>query len=131
MVVGSVNLIPESPISDVVDLARQADALGFARCWVYDEGLATRDVYVTMAAIADGTAQIAIGPGITNPYTRQPAQTAAAIASLDELSGGRAFLGLGAGGSLTLDPLGIKRRQPLTALEETIDAARALFGGED
>ena len=48
-----------------------------------------------------------IGPGITNPYTRHPAQTAAAIASLDEVSQGRAFLGIGAGGSLTLDPLGI------------------------
>ena len=42
MVVGSVNLIPESPIDEIVSLAQRADELGFARCWVYDEGLATR-----------------------------------------------------------------------------------------
>jgi 5,10-methylenetetrahydromethanopterin reductase len=130
MVAGSVNLIPESPIGDIVALAQQADALGFARCWVYDEGLATRDVYITLAAIAATTEQIALGPGITNPYTRHPAQTAAAIASLDEMSGGRAFLGMGPGGSLTLDPLAIERRRPLGAVEEAIAAARGLFGGE-
>lgn len=129
MVVGSVNLIPESPIDDIVRLARQADELGFARCWVYDEGLATRDVYVTLAAIAASTDQIKLGPGITNPYTRHPAQTAAAIASLDDLSGGRAFLGIGPGGSLTLDPLAIERVRPLGAVEESITAARALFAG--
>ncbi len=122
----SLNVIPECPIREIVDLAVHAEELGFDRVWVYDEGLVTRDVFVVMSAIAAATTQIEIGPGITNPYTRHPGQTAAAIASLDELSGGRAFLGIGAGGSLTLDPLGLERRRPLTAVRETIDAARAL-----
>ena len=129
MVVGSVNLIPETPIANIVGLARRAESLGFSRCWVYDEGLATRDVYVTMTAIAAATERIAVGPGITNPYTRHPAQTAAAIASLDEMSGGRAFLGVGAGGSLTLDPIGLARTRPLAAVREMIEAIRALFSG--
>ena len=123
----SLNVIPECPIGEIVDLAVHAEQLGFDRVWVYDEGLITRDVFVVMSAIAAATARIEIGPGITNPYTRHPGQTAAAIASLDELSGGRAFLGIGAGGSLTLDPLGLERRRPLTAVRETIDAARSLF----
>ena len=126
----SLNVIPEVPIGEIVDLAVHAEELGFDRVWVYDEGLITRDVYVVMAAIADATSHIEIGPGITNPYTRHPGQTAAAIASLDELSGGRAFLGIGAGGSLTLDPLAIERRRPLTAVRETIEASRALFSGD-
>ncbi|MFQ5556500.1 MAG: LLM class flavin-dependent oxidoreductase [Acidimicrobiales bacterium] len=125
-----MNLIPERPISRVVELARRAEELGYDRCWVYDEGLATRDVYVTLAAIAAATERLELGPGITNPYTRHAAGTAGAVAALDELSGGRAFLGIGAGGSLTLDPLGIARRRPLTAVRETIDACRLLFGGE-
>ena len=125
----SINVIPEGPIAEIVDLAVHAERLGFDRVWVYDEGLATRDVYVVMAAIAAATDRIEIGPGITNPYTRHPGQTAAAIASLDELSGGRAFLGIGAGGSLTLDPLGIGRSRPLSAVRETIGVARALFEG--
>jgi 5,10-methylenetetrahydromethanopterin reductase len=130
MVVASVNLIPESPIADIVELAVRAESLGFERCWVYDEGLAARDVHITMTAIGAATERLAIGPGITNPHSRHPAQTAAAIATLDEMTGGRAFLGLGAGGSLTLAPLGIEPHRPLAALRETISACRSLFSGE-
>jgi 5,10-methylenetetrahydromethanopterin reductase len=87
-------------------------------------------VYVVMTAIAEATERVVIGPGITNPYTRHPAQTASAIASLDEVSGGRAFLGIGAGGSLALDPVGIERSKPLRAVRETIEVNRALYSGE-
>jgi 5,10-methylenetetrahydromethanopterin reductase len=126
----SVNLIPEAPIAEVVALARQAEALGYDRCWVYDEGLATRDVYVALTAIAQVTTTIKVGPGITNPYTRHPATTATTIATLDEFSGGRAFLGIGAGGSLTLGPLGVDRRHPLAAVGDLLQACRALFSGQ-
>lgn len=130
MVRGAFNLIPTEPVERMVALARLGEELGYERCWVYDEGLAARDVYVTLAAIACATAAVEVGPGITNPYTRHAGATAAAIASLDELSGGRAFLGIGAGGSLTLDPLGIERDRPLAAVAETIDACRRLLAGE-
>ncbi len=126
----AVNVIPETPIAETVELAVEAERLGFDRCWVYDEGLATRDVWVVLSAIAAATERIGLGHGITNPYTRHPAQTAAAVASLDELSGGRAFLGIGAGGSLTLDPLGLARTAPLTAVREAIEVARLLFAGD-
>lgn len=127
---GSVNLIPEAPVRHMVELAMEAERLGFERCWVYDEGLATRDVYVTMTAIATRTRSIKIGTGITNPYTRHAATTAAAIASIYELSNGRAFLGLGAGGSLTLGPLRTDRSHPLRAVRELLTACRALFSGD-
>lgn len=130
MLRASVNLIPEAPVGRMVELGRLAESLGYDRCWVYDEGLATRDVYVTMTAIAAATTTIRLGPGITNPYTRHPATTAAAIASLDEMSGGRAFLGLGAGGSLTLGPLGIERSKPLANVRDTLVACRSLLSGE-
>ena len=79
----SLNVIPECPIKEIVQIVKHAESLGFQRCWVYDEGLATRDVHIVMTAIALETKQIEIGPGITNPYTRHPAQTAAAIMTLD------------------------------------------------
>jgi 5,10-methylenetetrahydromethanopterin reductase len=122
-------MISEAPVADVVALAVTAEQLGFDRCWIYDEGLATRDVYVTLTAIAAATSTIGLGPGITNPYTRHPATTASAIATLDEYSSGRALLGVGAGGSLTLDPLGIERAKPLAAVRDTIVACRGLFAG--
>lgn len=126
----SVNIMPEAPVDRIVAVAREAERLGFRRCWVYDEGLAARDVYVVLAAIGSATSTIEIGTGVTNPYTRHPAITAAAVAALDELSGGRAFLGLGAGGSLTLDPLGLERISPLAVVHDVIETARALYAGQ-
>ena len=126
----SVNLMPKSSVAEVADLAALAERLGYRRCWVYDEGLVTRDVYVTLAAIALSTDRIRLGPGITNPYVRHPGVTAAAVATIDELSGGRAFVGLGAGGGLTLNPLGIDRRRPVATVGHMVSAMRNLFAGK-
>jgi len=122
--------MPEGPVSELVELARLAEQLGCGRCWVYDEGLVTRDVYVTLTAIALATGSIRLGPGITNPYVRHPGATATAIATLDELSGGRAFVGIGAGGGLTLRPMGIEQTKPLAAVRDMVTALRGLFAGE-
>ncbi len=126
----AINIMPTGPLEEIVALAQLAERLGYERCWVYDEGLHTHDVYVTLSAIAVATDRIKLGPGITNPFVRHPGATATALASLDQLSGGRAFLGLGAGGSLTLGPLGIERTKPITAMEEMVDCLRRLFAGE-
>ena len=125
-----VSLMPHGPVADLVELAQLAESLGCSRCWVYDEGLATRDVYVTMTAVVLATSTIRVGTGITNPYSRHPGTTASAIATIDELSGQRAFVGLGAGGGMTLDPLGIERRRPVTAVETMVGALLGLYAGD-
>lgn len=79
--------MPHGPVADLVGLARLAGDLDGCRCWVYDEGLATRDVYVTMTAVVLATSTFGVGTGITNPYSRHPGTTASAIATIDELSG--------------------------------------------
>ncbi len=112
----AVNLMPDGPAGRVAELARLAEDRGASRCLVYDEGLHTRDVYVTLSAVAAATTRMPIGPGITNPFVRHPGATASAIATLDELSGRRAFLGLGAGGGLTLGPLAIDRVRPVSTV---------------
>jgi len=123
-------LMPEGPVGQIVEVAREAERLGFHRVWIPDEGLAARECYVTLAAVACATDRVEIGTGITNAYTRHPGTTAAAIATLDELSGGRAVLGVGAGGALTLDPLAIERTAPLSAVRNLITVARSLWSGE-
>ncbi|MFV2039744.1 MAG: LLM class flavin-dependent oxidoreductase [Acidimicrobiales bacterium] len=130
MIKSSVMLTPVAPMGHLVELARLAEELGYSRIWVPDEGLASRDVFVVMAAMAAATDTIQIGTGIVNPYSRHPALTTSAVASIDELSGGRAFLGYGAGGSLTLGPLGIERPRPLVHVREAIELSRRLFAGE-
>jgi 5,10-methylenetetrahydromethanopterin reductase len=57
------------------------------------------DVYVALAMAARETSTLKVAPGVTNPYTRHPAVTAGAIASVQGESGGRAVLGIGRGDS--------------------------------
>ncbi|MDQ3880393.1 MAG: LLM class flavin-dependent oxidoreductase, partial [Chloroflexota bacterium] len=71
---------------------------------------------------------IRLGPGVTNPFSRHPALIAAAIATLDELSGGRAALGLGAGGT-NHRALGVERKKPVSVLRSAVALIRELWAG--
>ena len=123
-------VMPEGPVAAVVGAAVAAEELGCSRVWIPDEGLAARECWVTLGAVAAATASVEVGTGITNAYTRHPGVTAAAVATLDEASNGRAALGIGAGGALTLAPLAIERRAPIAAMRELVTASRALWAGE-
>src|SRR5439155_467612 len=58
-----------------------------------------RELYVTLTLAALNTSRVRLGPLVTNPLTRHLVVTASAIASVDEVSGGRAVLGIGSGDS--------------------------------
>lgn len=124
----AVQIIPHLSARDLASVAVEAEALGYNALWVSDEGFMT-DPFVALGLIADKTKQIELGI-VTNPYTRHPAMTAAAIASLDILSSGRAALCFVAGGSLVLDPIQMERVQPLATVREAIAITRALLTGE-
>jgi 5,10-methylenetetrahydromethanopterin reductase len=86
---------------------------------------------VVVAHAAEGTERIALGVGITSPYTRLPVQIARAAATVDELSGGRFKLGLGtANVANVLTPLGIPMEKPVKRLRDSIELIRALLRGE-
>ena len=123
-------VMPEGPVEAVVRAAVAAEGLGCRRVWIPDEGLAARECWVTLGAVAAATSSVEVGTGITNAYTRHPGMTAAAVATLDEASGGRAALGIGAGGALTLTALAIERRAPVAAMRELMTTSRALWSGE-
>lgn len=117
------------PVSKIMEVAQVAESEGFDYFLVPDEGL-TRDVFVALTAVALVTERMHLGPAITNPYTRHPVTSAVAAATIDELSGGRAFLGFGIGGSLVLDPLGYEIERPLRICREAIEICRELFTGK-
>jgi 5,10-methylenetetrahydromethanopterin reductase len=77
--------------------AELADAAGVDMIGLGDSQSTLRDVYVLLCICAAATRTIALGPLVTNPMTRHPAVTAAAITTVDEVSRGRAFLGIGRG----------------------------------
>ncbi len=119
---------PTQPVARLVQLARLAEALGAEACFVADEGT-ERDVYVALTAILLGTERVVVAPAITNPFSRHPVTTAAAIATLHELAPGRVWHGLGVGGSRVLEPLGLEPEKPYTALREAVELNRGLLGG--
>jgi 5,10-methylenetetrahydromethanopterin reductase len=126
MRVGVASLI-EHPIAELAQRAAALEGMGYDDIWVPDERL-LRNVYISLAAAAGATTRVGLGPAVTNPYTRHPVMTAAAIATIDEMSGGRATLAMGAGGGL--NAYGIDRRAPVQALREATDIVRRLTAGE-
>ncbi|HEV2029866.1 MAG TPA: LLM class flavin-dependent oxidoreductase [Candidatus Dormibacteraeota bacterium] len=95
------------------------------RLWVADEKF-LRDPWVQLGGIAAVTSRVSIGICVTEPYIRHPALTATAAATLQELSGGRAILGLGAG-STGFEALGIAQRAPARAITECIELCRKMW----
>ena len=67
-------------------------------------------MYVGLTLVAQHS-RMRLGTFVADPYTRHPVMTAIAIASVDDVSGGRAMLLLGASGA-GVEPLGIPRVKP-------------------
>lgn len=117
-----VGLLPGSPAAEVAELAAEAERLGIDGVWVADSQTVWRDAYVTLALCAARTKQILLATGATNPVTRHPAAVAGALATLDELSGGRVACGIGVGES-SVRTLGLRPAR-LAELEEFVAALR-------
>jgi 5,10-methylenetetrahydromethanopterin reductase len=128
MIETAITMNPDGTPEQLSNTVQLAESLGFDTCYLADQGF-TRDLYVTLAMLALQTDKIKLGPGITHPYTRHPVSAAVSIATIDEISGGRAFLGLGAGGSRSLVPMQISRNRPLLACRESAEIARLLWQG--
>lgn len=86
------------------------------------------DVYIALSQAAMATQRLRLGPGVTNPVTRHSAVTAGAIASIHEMTDGRAVLGLGRGDS-SLFNIG-HRPAPLSVFEPYLAAVQTYLRGE-
>ena len=120
----------------MVAAAKLAEACGFHSVFV-PEHYYDREAPSILGAIALSTSRIEIGTGVINPYTRYPSLIAMTAATLDELSEGRAFLGLGSGGvigslehGIPNEIAGLGFNHPLGHIRETIQIVRLLLTGE-
>lgn len=116
------------PPSELVRRAALAEGIGYTYFWIGDERF-FREPYQLLALTAAQTSRIIIGPCVTDPYTRHPALTAEAMATLAEISDSRAVLVFGAGHS-GFREMGIQRGSSLRRLREAIDLVRRLLPGE-
>jgi 5,10-methylenetetrahydromethanopterin reductase len=119
MSVGLITHLDNPSLADVAALARAAEAAGADWLGVPD-AFWWRDTWILAAEAARATQRLAVGPVVTNPYTRHPFVTLAAIATLQDLAGPRVILGVGAGGSEVAGAANVSRAD---APERTVKLA--------
>ncbi len=124
----SLTVMAVDPPATFLELARAAEAAGLANLWVADSSLHARDVYSYLTLAAAHTARLRLGPNCTHPYTRHPAITVNVVCTVDEVSGGRAMLSLGAGDRPVME-LGFAPARP-AVVREAFLLMRQLLRGE-
>jgi 5,10-methylenetetrahydromethanopterin reductase len=126
----SVRVNNDLSVAELIALAAAAEDAGFDQVWVSND-LFLRSAPVLAATVAARTSRIAVGIGVMNPYSVHPAELAMAAATLQEASGGRFLLGLGAGAEQFLGWAGIPRTAPLATTRTAVVTLRALLGHPD
>ena len=113
----------------VLRTAELADDLGYDSIWVPEAW--AYEQFQLLAEIAARTKRIKLATGIANVFSRSPGLLAMSIATLDEISEGRAVLGLGTSGKMVVENFhGVPYKKPLTRLKDTIRIVRALLAGK-
>jgi 5,10-methylenetetrahydromethanopterin reductase len=123
-----IGILPNRQLDDFVDWVALADELGFGGVWVADSQSVFRDAFMALTMFALRTKNMELGTGVTNIITRHPAVLASSFATLDEISGGRAQLGIGIGDSAIYN-IGQKPSK-LKRFEEIIGVLRTLMAGD-
>lgn len=122
------------------DVAQAAESLGFDSVWVTDRaailpgdtddrfGPSFYDPFVTLALVAGITSRVRLGASVFVLPFRHPVLTARALASLDQLSGGRLIVGVGAGWMAEeFAAIGVPFHQRGALTDEYLDAMRVLW----
>ena len=121
---------PRGPVSDIGVVAQEAEAIGFSTLWIWDTTIYTKDAYIALAVAAQATNKIKLGPGVSNPLTRHISVIANGIATLDDLSEGRAVLGVGRGAPGSANAVGFPT-ESMAQFEARLRALQALMSDEE
>jgi 5,10-methylenetetrahydromethanopterin reductase len=124
----ALNVVQQGPLHGNIDWWQMADRAGIDTIAIPDSPALLRELYVTCAMCADRTEHVTIMTGVTNPASRDPSVTAAALFTLDEIAPGRIALGIGTGDS-AMWGVG-KRPAKLARLREYVLAVQRLLQGE-
>jgi probable F420-dependent oxidoreductase len=129
-------LKPDHDVARSIALTKQAEAAGFTYGWLFDNQVPFREVYPLLTLMAVNTTRMRLGTCVTNPATRDPSVTASALATLDEISGGRMDLGIGRGDSsvrwLGKSPTTMKTlEQAVTVIRDLVEGRTTTYEGVD
>ena len=113
-----------------LDFVKYAESCEFEAVWQAESRL-VRDAIVPMAAYAAVTSKIKVASGVINNWTRNIGLLASTFLTLDDLAPNRIICGIGAWWDPLAKNVGIDRRNPLTAMRETVEVLRKLLHMEN
>lgn len=116
-------------IHDIIDYAVMADQAGFDTVW-FPHDIFMKHTWVVTSAVAAATSRIKVGSIGTNPYTTDPAEIASYLATLDELSRGRAVIGIGLHTNDMVEWAGVDCTHLLRRTTQSVAMIRGLLKGE-
>jgi probable F420-dependent oxidoreductase len=118
----------DKSLDDIIACARFAEDVGLESVWISEAW--GRDAFLALAAVGMVTKRVKLASGIVNVFSRSPAMLAMSAATLDELSKGRAVLGLGSSGAGVIERWhGLHYEQPFARLRETVTIVRQILSG--
>src|SRR6476469_9239221 len=117
-----------APWPELLTYIKAVDELGYDTVFVPEAW--GREAFTTLGWIAANTSRIRVGTGIVNVFSRTPALIAQSIATLDQISEGRAVLGLGTSGPVVVENWhGMEFRSGLRRTQETVEIVRLALTG--
>jgi alkanesulfonate monooxygenase SsuD/methylene tetrahydromethanopterin reductase-like flavin-dependent oxidoreductase (luciferase family) len=117
---------PPERIAELAQLAESYDMEGIWTSNMHD----SRDPFVNFVDAARATKKIKLGPVAVSPYELHPLKMANALLTLNEISGGRAHIGVGAGDGGTATAMGMKAIRRVRATRECVEIIEAAASGE-
>src|SRR6185437_8323096 len=125
----SVNWQGEFDRERVFERVKIADDAGVDTCFVAEAW--GRDAFTLLTQLAERTNRIQLGTGIVNYYSRSPAARAQHFGTLDELSGGRMIIGLGASSANVIEHFhGVPFNPPLSRMREVVQIINMLMANQ-
>lgn len=124
----SYQLIPEHPLHDLISAIELMDELGFWGCYSADETY-HKDLWSLFAAAAASTSRLRMGPEVTHVILKDPTIIAQQVATLDELTSGRAELVFSTGNLAMLEQyhVTLEGTKPLARLREAYHVLRTFL----
>ncbi|WP_028061707.1 TIGR03842 family LLM class F420-dependent oxidoreductase [Candidatus Solirubrobacter pratensis] len=124
-----VTVLPDPPWQRVVELIGLAEQHGFDSGWTYDSPILWQEPYPLLTLMVQQTSRMRLGLCVTNPVTREPAVTASAYATLQDISGGRMLMGIGRGDS-AVRVMG-RKPTPIKLFEERVTMIKDFTNGRE
>lgn len=113
----------------LAQLARLAEDYGLGGVWVSNMHDA-RDPFINFVQTALATKRINLGPVAVSPYELHPMKMAAALLTLNEISGGRAHIGIAAGAGGAPTAMGVPQERRLRAVRECVEILKLASTGK-